>query len=140
LELDDRPPTLILCDWAEVLNGKLYMMGAGWTRILANSGMPVAIAVLWFIPWGQANQKHNIEITLWTEDGQPVKNDEGQQIGIKGQAEVGRPPGLKHGSWLESPIALKLPLSVPPGGYRFELRINDSLEATASFEAVGGSL
>ena len=134
-----NPPTLILCDWAEAIGGKLYIMGAGWSRIIANTQASIAVAVLWMIPWSQANRRHHIELTLVTEDGQPFLDSEGEKLRVEGDIEVGRPPGLKEGSSLEAPIALKLPnVAFPPGGYRFDFHVNGSLEATASFDAIGG--
>ena len=133
-------PLLILCDWAEVINGKLYMMGAGWSRIAANVPANLAVALIWKIPWTHANEPQRIELVLLTEDGTPVVDSGGKDVALKGQVEAGRPPGLKFGSPLDAPLVFgvrNLPLS--PGRYRFELKINDSLSAGVTFDAVGGT-
>src|SRR5260221_4161821 len=137
--LDDTTPHLVLCDFAEVINGKLYLQGAGWTRLLANQPFAIAVALFWRIPWGNANQKQEITIRLVTEDGDPFLDPEGNPVRADGQIEVGRPPGLKEGASLDAPLAVRLgAMTFPPGGYRFELEVNGQLEAFASFDAVGG--
>lgn len=84
---------LILCDRAEVVAGKLYLMGGGWTR--ANAGefpvdqaMGIAIGVS--VPWDQTNRPHQLHLEMQDEDGHP-------QAKIDGAFEVGRPPGTVQG-------------------------------------------
>jgi len=136
---DETRPTVVLCDYAENVNGKLYIQGAGWSRLAADVPFPMAIAVFWRIPWGQSNQPHRIVLALMTEDGTPFLDPEGKPVRAEGSMEVGRPPGLKAGTSLDAPLAVRLPpLAFPAGGYRVEFHVNDSLEATASFQAHGG--
>ena len=63
---------MLLADRAEVLNGKLYMMGGAWDRryisnIEAPVGISIAIGVL--VPWNLTNEPHQIEIRIEDEDG-----------------------------------------------------------------------
>lgn len=133
---DESAPHLVVCDYAEVINGKLYMQGAGWSRIVANQPVAIAVALFWRIPWGHANQKQSVTIRLMTEDGDPFFDPAGNPVRADGEIEVGRPPGLKEGSPLDAPLAVRLgPMAFSPGGYRFELEVNGTLEAIASFEA-----
>jgi hypothetical protein len=112
-------------------------MGAGWSRVVANQPTSIALGVLLFIPWDQANRPHNMEINLVTEDGALVEI-EGRPLTIPGKIEVGRPPGTRSGSRLEAPVALRFPvIQLLPGGYRFELLVNGTVLATAPFEARG---
>ena len=50
---------LILADWAEVINGKIYVQGGGWTTINAREPLPVsrtiAIAVSPRVEWHETN-------------------------------------------------------------------------------------
>ncbi len=50
---------LILADAAEIVNGKLYMMGGGWNRITANSELPLTksfgISISVTVPWSHTN-------------------------------------------------------------------------------------
>ncbi len=137
-EASSSGPLLVLCDWAEVINGKLYMMGAGWSRIKANMPVPLlSVAVMWKIPWALANEPQSIDVVLLTEDSQPVKGPDGNDFRLQGNVEVGRPPGLKFGSPLDAPLTFSIAgLTLSPGRYRFELRINGILSAYVVFDAV----
>lgn len=129
----------LLCDWAEVVNGKLYIGGGGFTQVLAGTPVSLALALLIYVRWHQTNQPRHLEITLHNEDGETLLDGEGNPFRIEGDIEMGRPPGTKHGSVFPAPLAFRLPAMVfPPGGYRFELRVDDEIESTASFEAIGG--
>lgn len=142
---DDQPlplpgdgPAVILCDFAEVINGKLYLMGAGWSRVAANNPINVGVAIFWRIPWSDANRQQSIEVAFVTEDGEPFLSPEGEPVGLRGDAEVGRPAGVKPGSLLDAPIAFNIGGMVfPEGGYRCEFRLQGQLRAAASFVAVG---
>ena len=46
-----------LCDWAEVVQNKLYIMGAGWNRAVAGVPFPLAVAVHILVPWTEADRK-----------------------------------------------------------------------------------
>ena len=64
---------LILADLAQVIGGKLHMMGGGWSRINVQKfphvqSLSVAAAIS--VPWAHTNEKHNISITMVDEDGQ----------------------------------------------------------------------
>jgi hypothetical protein len=130
---------MLLCDFAEAVGGKLYIMGGGWSRILVpNSPTNMALAVKVEVPWDQANTQLNIEAVLVTEDGEPGLVG-GKQIKAEGQAEVGRPPGIKRGSPIDLVFALNFgQIGLGPGGYRWELYVNQTLEAAASFHVQGG--
>ncbi len=41
---------------------KLYLQGAGWSRIVANQPIALAVALFWRIPWGKANPKQEVTI------------------------------------------------------------------------------
>lgn len=129
-------PLLILCDWAEVINGKLYIMGAGWSRVPANRQIGAAVAVMWKIPWAHANEPQAISLRLVTDDGQPVNGPDDKPIMMEGSIEAGRPPGIKFGSPLDAPIAAILQLNLKPGRYRFEFTVSRELAAQVSFDAV----
>lgn len=134
----------ILCDWAEVVNGKLYIMGAGWMKVVANQPVPMAVAVMVQVPWTEANRQHSIALALTTEDGQPVTpavpDPPEQPIRLEGKFEVGRPPGSREGAPLPAAFAFRLSaLPLNPGRYVFDLYIDGTKTATASFEAEGGA-
>ena len=66
---------LVLADRAEVLNGKLYMMGGAWDRqnivnIESPVGLNIVIGVL--VPWNLTNETHKLDIRVEDEDGQII--------------------------------------------------------------------
>jgi hypothetical protein len=127
--------TMLLCDAADEVGGKLYVLGGGWTHLHA-VGQPtnMALAVLLQVPWDETNRKHNIEAELLTEDGQPV-NMGGLVVRAEGQIEVGRPAGIKPGSPINAPFALSFPgIALPAGGYFWALKINGDPLARAAFQ------
>lgn len=133
----DIDVVMLLCDAAETANGKLYVLGGGWSQVLLpNTPLSMALAVKLAIPWDQANTRFTIEARLVTEDGEPALTPEGEGIRAEGNVEVGRPPGLKPGEALDAPFVLRFTVILPPGGYVWELLIGppaDHVAARAAF-------
>lgn len=124
--------TMLLADAAEAVNGKLYILGGGWS-ITGPDPAPSAIAIKVEVPWDQANTRHQLTLELFDEDGRQVMVP--TQLGDKPvvlstKFEVGRPAGLKHGTPLDLSLALNLgPLPLPPGGrYEWRCSIDDRSE------------
>ena len=63
--------TLMLADWAQALNGKLYIMGGGWS-ITGPDPAPSALAIKLEVPWDETNRQHTIRLALIDDDAQPV--------------------------------------------------------------------
>jgi hypothetical protein len=132
--------TMFLCDAAESVGGKLYILGGGWSQI-NNPGIPtnMALAIKLSVPWDRANEPLGVRATLLTEDGQPVILGPGP-IRLEGEVEVGRPPGLKRGTPLDFNFVLNFPgIALGPGGYVWELEIDDELMARAPVRVFGGA-
>ena len=96
---------MILADAAEVMNGKVYMLGGGWDRIPASqrdSDLRLfAIALSIVVPWHQINERHNLEVKIIDADGQRL------MFNVTGEFESGRPPGSVRGQLLRTPVAFK---------------------------------
>lgn len=111
--------TLLLADAAEAVNGKLYILGGGWS-ITGPDPSPSAIAIKIEVPWDEANRAHELTLELFNADGQPimVSTPLGEQpVRLPGQFEVGRPAGLKPGTPLDLALAFNIaPLPLPPDG------------------------
>ena len=109
--------TMMLADSAQAVEGKLYILGGGWS-ITGPEPNPMAVAIKVDVPWDQANQRREFKLALSDEDGQPfiVPTPTGERpIEIIGQFEVGRPPGLKPGTTLDFALAINLgPLPLRP--------------------------
>lgn len=128
--------TLLLCDAAQADPfGKLHALGIGWS-ITSSPTAPAAVAVLLKIPWDRANEPLPFELTLVDEDGAHVAVGDVHPFGMLGQhIEVGRPPGLAHGSAIDVAFQMALPpLPIPPGRYQWRLDISDQT-FTVAFQA-----
>jgi hypothetical protein len=63
--------TLLLADFAQVSEGKLNIIGGGWS-VTGPFPVPSAIAAKIEVPWDQANRRHHIVVELTDEDGHIV--------------------------------------------------------------------
>jgi hypothetical protein len=110
--------TMMLADFAQVVNGKLYIMGGGWS-ILGSTPSPTAVAIKVEVPWNETNRKHNLKVELLDSDYRPVLIPTpvgNSAVVIGGEFEVGRPAGLIQGSPLDVPFAFNIgPLPLEPG-------------------------
>lgn len=119
--------TMLLCDWAEAVAGKLYAQGGGWTHVLKAEDEPVSMALglVIAVPWNETNKRHPLELRLRTEDGDQFMIGE-QEIMAGGNIEVGRPAGIKQGSDLNAVVAFNFQgLKLPAGGYVWRLTIGE---------------
>lgn len=130
--------TMVLCDAVQVAEGKLWMLGAGWTRIAANTPAPQGLGVIAHVPYDLSNQKFRLEIQLLDADGQAVTFGEPPlPVGSEGEFEVGRPPGVKPGETFAVPMAFRFNgLFHPPGGYVWECKVDGEVLARLPFQAV----
>lgn len=120
--------TLLLADAAQTVDGKLYILGGGWSVTGPQPG-PSALAMKLEVPWSQTNRRHRWLMRLEDADGRPVllPGPEGDRpVVVDGDFEVGRPPGLAEGTPIDLPIAVNLgPLPLQPGRYTWRLFIDD---------------
>ena len=128
--------TILLCDWAEAVNGKLYVLGGGWSRMTANQPVPLALAIKLGVDWDQANKKIPIKVTLVTEDGQSVIIND-QPVVLDAGVEVGRPAGTKPGSTLDAILVFRFPgLTLDLGGYSWIVEAGGEEAGRIPFDAV----
>lgn len=110
--------TLLLADFAEVVSGKLYIMGGGWS-VTGPGPARFGIAIKIGVPWDLANKQHSLELQLFDEDHEPVELPTpvgAQPVAVRGQFEAGRPAGLKAGTPLDVMLAFNVgPLPLPAG-------------------------
>ena len=118
--------TLLLADAAEAVNGKLYILGGGWS-VMGPDPAPMAIAIKIEVPWDQGNDVHKLHLRLVDADGQPVlaESTEGEvPVVLDADFETGRPAGMKPGTPLDLTMAVTLgPLPLDPAS-RFEWRLS----------------
>lgn len=118
--------TLLLCDAAQAVQGKLFILGGGWS-IAGPGPVTMGLAMKIEVPWDQANQVHDLRLTLVTGDGAPVllpEADGGERpVEVDAKFEVGRPPGMRPGTPLDYVMALNIAAMPLPPGQRFEWRL-----------------
>jgi hypothetical protein len=121
--------TMLLADYAGVSEGKLTIVGGGWSQT-GPEPSAFGIGLLIQVPWDQANTPHSFSVELLDTDGASVSfegddDDNDQQVAFGGEFEVGRPPGLKPGTPLDFPVAVNsTPLPLEPGRYEWRLTID----------------
>ncbi|WP_373011609.1 hypothetical protein [Streptomyces sp. Amel2xC10] len=122
----------MLCDHAQVAEGKLFISGGGWS-VTGPLPSPSALALKIEVPWDQANTPIKFALALVDQDGKPVQQQGPlglQPLRLEGQVEVGRPPGLTPGTPLDVPLAIgvgALPLA-PGGRFTWRLELNGRTE------------
>ncbi len=120
--------TMLLCDAAQVADGKLYILGGGWS-ITGPEPTPSAVAIKVEVDWHEAAQAHHWELFLVDADGQPVgidTPDGAQLVEVRGDFEVGQPEDVPAGSPIDLPLAINIgPLPLDAGGrYTWRLTID----------------
>jgi Family of unknown function (DUF6941) len=125
--------TMMLADFAQVADGKLTVVGGGWS-LTGPEPVPFGIALLVQVPWDRANERHSMRLELLDADGAHVMvdTDDGEEpvvIFDDAPFEVGRPAGLKPGTDLDFPIAVNsLPIPLEPGRYVWHLTIDGTTD------------
>lgn len=109
--------TLILADYAAAENGKLTVVGAGWT--ICSPAARHGLGLLIETGWGEANQPHVLTLDLVDADGQPFVDPAGQPVHFEINFEVGRPPGYPIGASMSNAVALNVAIPLAAGN-RYE--------------------
>ena len=94
---------LLVADRAEVVNGKLYLMGGSWDRVQPQQfphRMMLGIALGVRIPFAYTDDQHTVAIELL--------HGETRMIGFEAKLATGRPPGMAK------PDAVHGDASAPP--------------------------
>ena len=128
---------MLLCDAAQSVQGKLYILGGGWTQVQTHGNpIPMALALQISVPWDMANQRLAVKAVLLTSDGELVDPGVGP-VEASTHLEVGRPAGLEKGTPLQAMLAVNagaLPLS--PGRYVWHIEIDGEIKAQAPFQVL----
>ncbi len=101
---------LLVADRAEVVNGKLYLMGGSWDRIQPPQfphRMMLGIALGVRIPFAYTDDQHTVAIELL--------HDDARLIGFEAKLSTGRPPGMA-GMDMLVPMAFNIPIAIPGEG------------------------
>jgi hypothetical protein len=101
---------LLVADRAEVVNGKLYLMGGSWDRVQPPSfphRMMLGIALGVRIPFAHTDDQHTVAIEL--------VHDDARLVGFEAKLTTGRPPGMA-GMDMLVPMAFNIPIAIPAEG------------------------
>ncbi len=118
--------TMLLADSAQAVDGKLYILGGGWS-MCGPGPTPMGLAIKIEVPWDRTNMQHSARIELLDADGEVVTPPGADEpVVIEAEFEVGRPPGLKPGTPIDLPLAVNVaPLPLEPGQrYQWQLSID----------------
>jgi hypothetical protein len=125
-----------LADSAQVVGGKLYLLGGGWDMLTVNTGFPVphqmAVAVAFRVPYSETNRPFDVEIEIQDADGRPL-------VQVQGKSEVGRPPGIPQGHPQRTQIAANMGLQFEKAGtYVIVARVDGQDKQRVPFNIIAG--
>ena len=131
--------TMLLADAVQVADGKLYILGGGWS-VSGPDPVPSAIAIKVEVEPHEFDRVHHWELFLEDADGHLVQFEtpEGvQTIEVRNDFTITAPEGLPAGTPVDMPIAVNFPpLPLAPNSrYTWRLVIDgESLSgSTVSF-------
>ncbi|WP_424446185.1 DUF6941 family protein [Microbacterium sp. CH-015] len=114
-------------------------MGGGFSRLFqVRPTFDFSVAAKLLVPWVQTNERHTLILELRDSDGNVVRvGEEGREVRVEGQIEVGRPPGLPQGTEIDLPLVWRMEdLPLLAGRYRWELTCGGDHVADATLDVV----
>jgi hypothetical protein len=130
---------LLVADGAQVVGGKLYLLGGGWDRLTVpelpgHPATPFSVAVGVNVPWSLTNRKMSFSIDVYDADGGHV----GQLVG--GEFEVGRPTGLRSATPQRFQLAGPASPEIPTAGrYVIQCAIDGEVIGHTAIEVMAAS-
>ena len=124
---------VILADYAQAVNGKLTLVGAGWNQHHAKqypATLLIGLGLGFLVPWAETNRRHKFEFV--------IKGSEGPESLIQGggEFEVGREAGTPVGMTQRVSIGITAPLKVPEAGSYEVVVTVEGDEKRVGFEAI----
>jgi len=110
--------TMMLADYAQIADGKLFISGGGWSTC-GPGPTPCAVVALFHVPWQETDEKISFTLRLIDEDGRGVTQPgatDGMPVQVNGAFEARRQPGMTPGAEINVPMAFNIVLHLPPGG------------------------
>ena len=128
---------LILADYAQAIQNKLYLQGGGWTNFTVNEiplNHQIGIATSVIVPWNETNQEANLHLQIQSEDGEFVGE-------LKGSFKVGRPPDHPPGQEQRAQIAANIPIAIKKlGTYVIIASLEGQEQRRITFNVVEGPM
>ena len=123
---------VVLADFAQSVQGKLTLVGAGWNRHHTSqypSVLPFGLGIGILVPWSETNRKHPMKFTIMKSEGP-------QLMGGQAEFEVGRAIGTPAGMTQRAVLGLAGQLQLlEPGTYEILVSIEGD-EKRVTFEAL----
>ena len=139
----------LLCDYAQVAGGKLFISGANIDRSFFQAGavapyMPTfAVAGVVHVPWTETNKEHKLNFDLIDADGAQLKiptEIDPSSPAVKGEMifNLGRPSVLEIGDEQMVPFAFNFPgLPISKlGKFSIKLSIDGQEKKSLNFSLV----
>lgn len=128
---------LMLADYAEAINGKIYVQGGGWDNLTVNQPFPLrqacGVALGLRVGWTETNVVHRLRVVVVDDDTQA------EMASVEGQIEVGRAPGMPEGSSQFVPVAFNVPLEFHgPATCMLRLTLDDEAASAVAFRVIAG--
>lgn len=126
---------IITADAATVSEGKINILGGGWTRITAGAAN-FTLVVRIDIPWTMTNQQLPWSLALVDQDGRPYVPDGGESpVELAGEMHMERPQQGDYGSSFDAPMLFPfVGLPLRPGTYEWVFTVAD-FQAKYGFQA-----
>ena len=127
--------TLLLCDSAQVVSGKLYILGGGWGRLLASKTPTMLSLAVHILGDFEENKLH--EFTLDLYKGSERYQVDGRDVVLVGHVVATRveddakwkPPGDVN-------VAVSLAIPFEPGTYAWKLSVDGQFVTQRVFDVV----
>jgi hypothetical protein len=120
----------MLADHAQVVEGKFFINGGGWS-ITGPQHVPFAVVADIKVPWHGIGTNHKLRLELLDADGQPVDvempDGSEQPLVVEGDFQVAPTPEIKAGMELTFPFAVNFapqPAIRPGSMYEWRLHID----------------
>lgn len=118
--------SMLLAEAAQAVDGKLYVLGGGWT-ITGPEPRPFAIALSIEIDPDQINTPQHLRLDMTDEHGEFVPGPEGGRLHIEVGFQYSPPPDAFPGAPMNAVFAFNLgsqPTIAPGGNYTWRLTLN----------------
>ena len=125
---------VMVCDAAQAVGGKLYVIGGGWDRMMIPEfpGPPLVPFSVVFginVPWNLTNRPFTFSIQILDSDDTIIGEV------ASGEFEAGRPPGTRPGVSQRIPFAGPANPEFPePGRYVVRVLLQGQKAGETSFE------
>lgn len=116
--------TLLLADSAQVADGKLYILGGGWS-VTGPDPVPSAIAIKLQLSGAELDRVHHWELFLEDSDGRLVTwetPDGPQELVVRGDVMASTNPDAPKGVPVDVPLAVNFGPIQLNGGERYVWR------------------